>query len=210
MLARLKGTIAKKNVDSLIVDVNGVGYDVNITTNTFSRLPEGEDAVVTLFIHTAVREDALELFGFLEEKEKELFRLLISVSGIGPRLARNILSGTTINDLISAIRNGETTRLNALPGIGKKTSERIVIDLKDKVLKAFEGVSGGGEGLDSTGAQPVGEHGAILDDVLSALINMGYKPNLAEMAVKKAKANLTGTESFEVAFKACLKGMSGK
>lgn len=210
MLARLKGTIAKKNVDSLIVDVNGVGYDVNITTNTFSRLPEGEDAVVTLFIHTAVREDALELFGFLEEKEKELFRLLISVSGIGPRLARNILSGTTINDLISAIRNGETTRLNALPGIGKKTSERIVIDLKDKVLKAFDVVSGGGEGLDSAGAQPVGEHGAILDDVLSALINMGYKPNLAEMAVKKAKVNLTGTESFEIAFKACLKGMSGK
>lgn len=210
MIARLKGVIVQKKVDSLILDVSGVGYDVKITTNTFSHLPADDDSVVTLFIHTAVREDALELFGFLEEKEKALFKLLVSVSGIGPKLARNVLSGTTTNDLINAIRNGETVRLNALPGVGKKTSERIVIDLKDKVLKAFDVVTSGVDDALTSGAATTGEHGAVLNDVLSALINMGYKPNLAEMAVKKAKTILTGDESFEAAFKACLKGMSGK
>jgi holliday junction DNA helicase RuvA len=180
MIASLRGVLLEKHPNQAIVETGGVGYDVTIPVSTFSHLPE-KDAAVTLRIHTHVREDAIALFGFLTLDEKAIFEKLIGVSGIGPKLAITILSGLAAPELIHAIRRGEVERLVRIPGIGKKTAERMVLELRDK-LPAITGE-------EVTGPTPAADALSPVDqDVLSALMNLGCARPHAEAAVRKAKA----------------------
>ncbi len=181
MIAFLRGKLLEKHPNQVIVETGGVGYDVQIPISTFSALPD-TGAEVRLRVHTHVREDALALFGFLTGEEKSIFEKLISVSGIGPSLAIKVLSGMATLDLIAAIRGGLVDQLVRIPGVGKKTAERIVLELKDKM-----------EGLGATAAPgvPIKAEpalGAIEQDVLSALLNLGCNRAAAEAAVRKARA----------------------
>jgi Holliday junction DNA helicase RuvA len=181
MIALLRGTLVEKHPNQAIVEAGGVGYDVLIPISTYSALPEA-GSEVRLRIHTHVREDALALFGFLTAEEKTIFEKLISVSGIGPSLAVKVLSGMSTSDLIPAIRNGSVEQLVRIPGVGRKTAERIVLELKDKL-----------EGLDATpvpglAARPAPTLSPLEQDVLSALLNLGCNRAAAEAAVRKAKA----------------------
>jgi Holliday junction DNA helicase RuvA len=177
MIAFLRGVLLEKHPNQAIVDVHGVGYELTIPISTFSKLPEA-GAEVRLRVYTHVREDALSLFGFLTQDEKALFEKLISVSGIGPKLAITVLSGLATPDLLLAIRRGEVEKLVRVPGIGKKTAERMVLELRDK-LPAPAG---------EEPAAPVTPLSEIDQDVLSALLNLGCARPAAETAVKKAKA----------------------
>ena len=168
MIALLTGRIAGKSPDSVILDVNGVGYRVQIPFSTFFALPE-DGATLTLNIHTNVKEDAIHLYGFLTPMEKQFFQLLITVSGVGPKLAKDILSNIQPDQLASALCRGDIVRLSAIPGIGKKTSERMVLELKDKVVKL--GLVGDSNSNSTFSKQ----ESSIRDDVASALINLGYK-----------------------------------
>ncbi len=178
MIASLRGVLVEKHPNQAVVETGGVGYDVIIPVSTFSHLPDA-GAEVRLRIHTHVREDALALYGFLTQDEKALFEKLIGVSGIGPRLAVTILSGLAAVDLIYAIRRGEVDRLVRIPGIGKKTAERLVLELRDK-LPAVSG--------EEASAAPTAALSAVDQDVLSALLNLGCARPQAESAVRKAKA----------------------
>ncbi|HVX66942.1 MAG TPA: Holliday junction branch migration protein RuvA [Bryobacteraceae bacterium] len=180
MIAWLSGNLVEKHPNQAIVDVAGVGYDVTIPVSTYSKLPEA-GAAVRLRVYTHVREDALALFGFLTQDEKALFEKLISVSGIGPKMAIAVLSGIAAPDLIQFIRRGEVERLVRIPGVGKKTAERIVLELRDK-LPAPSG---------EPAATPAGAEAALTpveQDVLSALLNLGCARPAAEAALRKAKA----------------------
>ena len=178
MIALLRGVLIEKHPNQAIVETGGVGYDVTIPVSTFTRLPEpGKE--VRLRIHTHVREDALALYGFFTQDEKALFEKLIGVSGIGPTLAVKILSGLAAPDLINFIRRGEVERLVRIPGVGKKTAERMVLELRDK-LPAATGEESGTP--DAATLSPVDQ------DVLSALLNLGCGRAQAEAAVRKAKA----------------------
>lgn len=179
MIAQLSGKIIYKSPEYSIIDVNGVGYRVFTPFSTFYELPDIENQV-TLHTYTNVREDALQLFGFLTTDEKEIFQLLIGVSGIGPKLAVNILSGITPEELKGALLNGNLVRLTAIPGIGKKTAERMVLELKDKVLKLHKEKPG-------VQAKPALTGDEVLEDAISALVNLGYKRPQAEGALEKVK-----------------------
>lgn len=179
MIALLTGKIAAKNPDSIILDVNGVGYRVQIPFSTYFALPD-EGGASTLHIHTNVKEDAIHLFGFLTLKEKQFFQLLISVSGVGPKLARDILSNIHPDELALALSRGDIVRLSNIPGIGKKTSERLVLELKDKVVKLGL-MPEAGKGVTQSNVDAT-----VRDDVASALINLGYK----EAIVSKILAEL--------------------
>lgn len=192
MIGQLTGALALKSAEQLIVDVNGVGYLVTVSLNTFYKLPEA-GAAVQLLVHTHVREDALQLFGFFDRAEKELFLLLTSVSGIGPRLAMSILSGTPTQDLLEALDSGDLARLVAIPGIGKKTAERLVVELRDKI-KSLRG---------ATASEPGRSLGGQEDEAVSALVNLGYKRADAERAVKAAVAG--GATGLEAILRAALK-----
>lgn len=182
MIAHLRGRIFDKQPNRIIVDVNGVGYDVAVPLSTFYGLGEA-GAEIALRIHTHVREDALLLYGFATRLEQELFEKLISVSGIGPKVALAVLSGIEPNDLIKAIQRGDLARLTAIPGVGKKTSERIVLELKDRLpLAAHTEAQAGG----------ASEPSDLKDDVLSALMNLGYHRPLAEKAVEGVLKAKTG------------------
>ena len=178
MIALLRGVLLEKHPNQAVVDAGGVGYDVTIPVSTFTHLPDA-GAEVRLRIYTHVREDALALYGFLTQDEKALFEKLIGVSGIGPTLAVKILSGVMAADLIHAIRRGEVERLVRIPGVGKKTAERMVLELRDKLPAV-------------TGEEPEAAAAAALSpidqDVLSALLNLGCARPQAEAAVRKAKA----------------------
>jgi Holliday junction DNA helicase RuvA len=177
MIALLRGILIEKHPNQAIVETGGVGYDVTIPVSTFTRLPEpGKE--VRLRIHTHVREDALALYGFFTQEEKALFEKLIGVSGIGPTLAVKILSGLAAPDLINFIRRGEVERLVRIPGVGKKTAERMVLELRDKLPAA----TGEEPGTPAATLSPVDQ------DVLSALLNLGCGRAQAEAAVRKAKA----------------------
>jgi Holliday junction DNA helicase RuvA len=192
MIALLRGVLLEKHPNQAIVEAGGVGYDVTIPVSTFTHLPEA-GAEVRLRIHTHVREDALALYGFLTQDEKALFEKLIGVSGIGPTLAVKILSGLAAPDLIHAIRRGELERLVRIPGIGRKTAERMVLELRDKLPAV-------------TGEEPeaaAAALSAIDQDVLSALLNLGCARPQAEAAVRKAKAAGVATE-FEPLFRRAL------
>ena len=191
MIAFLRGTILEKHPNQVIVDVGGVGYDVAIPISTFSALPApGSD--VRLRVHTHVREDTISLYGFLTEEEKLLFERLIGVSGIGPKLAITVLSGLPVADLVAAIRQGLVEQLVRIPGVGKKTAERIVLELREKLelLAPAAGVA----------APAPASLSALDQDVLSALINLGCARPVAEAAVRKAKAQ-GPAEGFEPLFR---------
>src|SRR5271169_2805454 len=172
MIAQLRGTLLEKHPNQAIVDAGGVGYDVHIPVSTFTTLPE-VGAIVTLRIYTHVREDALLLFGFLSNDEKLIFEKLISVSGIGPKLAITVLSGLATPDLVTAVRGGDVARLVRIPGIGKKTAERIILELKDKMA-----AMAAGEGKSAIPSAPLAN--AMDQDVLSALVNLGCSASAAE------------------------------
>jgi Holliday junction DNA helicase RuvA len=194
MIALLRGTLAYKSSDHVIIDVGGVGYRLFIPLSTFYSLPETGD--VSLFTHTHVREDALLLYGFLSMEEKDLFGILISISGIGPKLAVNILSHIPAKDLKRAIATGDIKRLSSLPGIGKKTAERLVLELKDKV----------GPVHDLPEADDVKSNTSVVDisnDVISALINLGYKENQARKVLESME--LAPGLTMEEALKGALK-----
>jgi len=192
MIALLSGVLLEKHPNQAIVDVAGVGYDITIPVSTYSKLPDA-GATVRLRIHMHVREDALALYGFLAEDEKALFEKLISVSGIGPTLGVKVLSGLAAADLIAAIRKGEVDRLVRIPGVGKKTAERIVLELRDK-LPAPAG---------QEPEAPAPALTAIDQDVLSALLNLGCARPAAEAAVRKAKA-AGASSDFEPLFRRAL------
>lgn len=175
MIARLTGRLINKQPNSIILDVNGVGYELMVPLSTFYELGEA-GSVVSLNVHTHVREDALQLFGFATELEKRLFQLLIGVSGIGPKLAITILSGLGTEDLIQAIRLGDLARLSGIPGIGRKTAERMVVELKDKVSTLSGEQHGPPAGVALSGV-------GMRDDCISALVNLGYVKSAAEKAV---------------------------
>jgi holliday junction DNA helicase RuvA len=192
MIAQLAGALAHKSPEHLVVDVQGVGYQVLVSLNSFYRLPEPGNPV-RLLIHTHVREDALQLYGFIDREEKELFLLLNSVSGIGPRLALNILSGTPTNELLDALEAGDLVRLVAIPGVGKKTAERLVLELRDKIKL-----------VKSTGGTDAGRRAIGLEaEAVSALVNLGYRHNEAERAVKAACA--AGASDLETVIRTALK-----
>jgi Holliday junction DNA helicase RuvA len=193
MIALLRGLLLEKHPNQAIVETAGVGYDVTIPVSTFTKLPDA-GTEVRLKIYTHVREDVLALYGFLTQDEKALFEKLISVSGIGPTLAVKILSGLAAPDLILSIRRGEVEKLVKLPGVGKKTAERMVLELRDK-LPAVSG---------EEPAQPPAEAFSPVDqDVLSALLNLGCARPQAETAVRKAKASGAPTD-FEPLFRKAL------
>jgi Holliday junction DNA helicase RuvA len=182
VIAFLRGKLLEKHPNQIIVETGGVGYDVVIPISTFSALPDS-GAEVKLRIHMHVREDALALFGFLTSEEKTIFEKLISVSGIGPTLAIKVLSGMATSDLTAAIRNGHVEQLVRIPGVGKKTAERIVLELKDKL----EGVAA--MAASGVSAAPAALALSVIEqDVMSALLNLGCNRAAAEAAVRKAKA----------------------
>jgi holliday junction DNA helicase RuvA len=196
MIALLRGVLIEKHPNQAIVEAGGVGYDITIPVSTFTRLPDtgGE---VRLRVHTHVREDALALYGFLTQDEKSLFEKLIGVSGIGPKLAVTILSGLAAPDLIQGIRAGDVAKLVRIPGIGKKTAERMVLELRDKLPAAA------GDAPETSTAAALSP---VDQDVLSALLNLGCGRPQAEAAVRKAKASATipGAEEFEPLFRRAL------
>jgi Holliday junction DNA helicase RuvA len=192
MIAQLAGSLVFKSPEHLIVDVHGVGYQVFVSLNSFYRLPEPGHPV-QLAIHTHVREDALQLYGFADRAEKELFLLLVGVSGIGPRLALNILSGTPAAELQQALEAGDLVRLVAIPGVGKKTAERLVVELRDKI-KMMRGAVGGDDGRVTGGLEA---------EAVSALINLGYRQSEAERAVKAARS--AGAGDLETVIRTALK-----
>jgi holliday junction DNA helicase RuvA len=197
MIARLSGKLLVKNPDEIVLDVGGVDYQVFIPLSTFYELPErGEPLSVQ--VYTAVRENAIELYGFLTAKEKELFKLLLSVSKIGPKLAQNILSGIAVEEFKTAVLAGDLLKLNSIPGIGKKTAERIILELKDKVPRA-----------EAAGQETAALPGDVFDDVMSALLNLGYKRTAAERAVKRALNEAGRDVPLEEVIRLSLKYLSG-
>jgi len=195
VIAHLRGRILDKQPSRLVVDVNGVGYDISVPLSTFYGLGE-PGAEIALRVHTHVREDALALYGFATRLEQELFERLIAISGIGPKVALAVLSGIEPPELIRAIGRGDLTRLTAIPGVGRKTAERIVLELKDRLPRG----EAAGEGA-AAGAP------ALRDDLLSALINLGYHRPLAEKAVESAIGATTGGD-FERTLKQALRELA--
>ena len=196
MIAQLRGTLADKRPNQVLVDVGGVGYLVHIPVSTFYALGDLHSNV-TLLIHTQVREDAIALYGFLSSREKHLFELLISASGVGPVLALKILSGMSVDDLVPAVRAGDLVRLTRIPGVGRKTAERIVVELRDK-LAAME---------NPEMVRPPAATSGTAADVVSALLNLGYEQRAAEQAVERAGKN-SSPESFEALLRATLQLLS--
>jgi holliday junction DNA helicase RuvA len=195
MIAHLRGKLLAKHPNQAIVETAGVGYDVTISVPTFSELP-AVGSEVALFIHTHVREDALALYGFLRSSEKLLFEKLLTVSGIGPKLAITILSGMAADEMVGAIRGNDVARLTRIPGIGKKTAERMVLELRDKLPQAGPIVA--------SAAPPIS---AVEEDVLSALANLGYQRAAAEKALTVAMKSGKGG-SFDALFREALAALS--
>src|SRR5690349_22523799 len=196
MIGHLRGQLVDKRPNQVLVDVNGVGYIVSIPLSTFYALG-GLREEVTLLVHTHLREDSIALYGFLTAREKHFFELLISASGVGPALALKILSGMSVEELLPAIRAGDLVRLTRIPGVGRKTAERIVVELKDKL----EAVA-----IDSekpATASPAG----VEADVVSALVNLGYDTRTAEDAAAEAK-RAAGAGNFEKLLRATLQSLS--
>lgn len=192
MIAHLRGIILEKQPNAAVVDVGGVGYALTIPVSTFSRLPNvGDEAAFQ--VHTHVREDALALFGFLTRMEKEIFEKLISVNGVGPRLAVTVLSGLPTAELLLAIRSGDVNTLIKIPGVGRKTGERIILELREKL--------GAAEGAAESGGQSA--MSGLERDVISAMVNLGCSADAAGAAVKKARQDGAEAE-FEPLFRKAL------
>jgi Holliday junction DNA helicase RuvA len=183
MIAHIRGLLQKKSTNAIIIDNGGIGYEIITPLSTFYALPE-EEKEVSLHIYTHVREDAFILFGFITELEKKVFKLLISVSGIGPKLGINILSGIGPDELLDAISSGDVAKLQSIPGVGKKTAERLALELKDKALKAR------GDRDVQPSIKSMRQDRGIFDDAISALVNLGYPSKAANSAVEKACSNV--------------------
>jgi len=196
MIAHLRGKLLAKHPNQAIVETSGVGYDVTISVPTFSDLP-AIGSEVALFIHTHVREDALALYGFLRSSEKLLFEKLITVSGIGPKLAITILSGMPADEMVRALRGNDVARLTRIPGIGKKTAERMVLELRDKLPDA---------GPVAAPAAP--SMSPVEEDVLSALANLGYQRAAAEKALSSATTKNGKGGAFDALFREALAALS--
>ena len=194
MIGQLTGAVVRKTPEKVLLDVHGVGYEVHVPISTYLELERLADgATASLHVHTHVREDAIALYGFWTERERELFEKLIAVGGIGPRLARVILSGMPPDDLLAALAAGDTARLSTIPGVGKKTAERMVLELKEKVQALAAELP--------ARAVPIG------DDLVSALVNLGYKPSQAERAVALARRDEPEAD-FPALLRASLKRLS--
>ncbi len=195
MIAKIRGSLAHKEPGEVIVDVGGVGYQLFISLGVFYRLPE-MGAPVSLFVHTHVREDALQLFGFLEYEEKQTFLMMNSVSGIGPKLAIGILSGIPSRELVRALRGGDQVRLVSIPGVGKRLAERMIVELKDKMMALPE-------------ENPMGRQDGssqLMRDAISALVNLGYRRGESEKIVREV---VNGDEgNLEVVLKETLRRLS--
>jgi Holliday junction DNA helicase RuvA len=178
MIALIKGKIAYKGISHVVIDTQGVGYRIFIPLTTFYELPESGQ-MVTLHIHTNVKQDAINLFGFYTLQERDLFQLMISVSGIGPKIAMNILSGISANDLLQAISSGNLGKLVSIPGVGKKMAERLILELREKVIKKMIA-----ENIPAADEQHKASE-IFKEDALSALVNLGYKSNAAKDALDK-------------------------
>jgi Holliday junction DNA helicase RuvA len=198
MIAFLRGQVFEKQPNRVTVDVHGVGYDVLVPLSTYYHVGE-PGADVALRILTHVREDALQLFGFLTDLEKQLFERLIAISGIGPKLAIAVLSGLDTRDLLGAVQRADVARLTTIPGVGRKTAERIVLELKDRVA---------GLGTPEVSAGPaMAAEDQLQHDVLSALQNLGYHRPLAEKAVESVMGQDPPSATFERVFKAALRAL---
>jgi len=199
MIAALRGLLLEKNLNDAVIDVNGVGYRVFFSLLSLARLPDVGQPVKAR-VRTVVREDALDLYGFLAPQEEDMFLLLTSVSHVGPRLAMMVLSGLEVQDLSSAIAKGEVGRLTQIHGVGKKTAERLVLELRDKVKVVA---------LERRAAKEGGEAPAAKSDLVSALVNLGYKPQQAEKAADAAGERAGADAPFEALFREALKALRG-
>ncbi|MFZ2396333.1 MAG: Holliday junction branch migration protein RuvA [Smithella sp.] len=202
MIALISGKIVYKGISHVIVDVQGVGYRVFIPLTTFYELPE-TGQTITLHIHTNVKQDAINLFGFYTVQERDLFQLMISVSGIGPKMSMNILSGISAQELLRAISSGNLGKLVNIPGVGKKMAERLILELKEKVIKKMM--------LDEMPAAD-DQHQAgeiIMEDALSALVNLGYKNNVAKDALDKVLRSSDEELGMDQLLKKTLKILAG-
>ncbi|MSO83664.1 MAG: Holliday junction branch migration protein RuvA [Acidobacteria bacterium] len=196
MIAFLRGRVLDKQPNLIIVDVQGVGYEVRVPLSTYYDVGDtGTD--VALHIHTHVREEALHLYGFLTTIEQQLFERLIAISGIGPKLAVAVLSGIEPSDLVGAVQRSDIARLTGIPGVGRKTAERMILELKDRLANLAVSAGTRGPALEASGER-------LRDDVLSALQNLGYHRPLAEKAVDSTLSS-TGAPSFEQALRAALR-----
>ncbi len=189
MIAFLRGILLERAPGRIVLELNGIGYEVFVPISTYTALPEHKNALAELFVHTHVREDALQLYGFGTRLEKTLFEKLIGVSGIGPRLALAILSGLPAEELSASIRSADHARLTAIPGVGKKTAERVVLELKDKLPAGEEA--------------PTAPLPSAVADVLSALVNLGYARAQAEKTIARALSQ-DAEHGFEPLFKTCM------
>ncbi|HTF23351.1 MAG TPA: Holliday junction branch migration protein RuvA [Candidatus Limnocylindria bacterium] len=196
MIGQLRGRLAEKRPNQVLVDVGGVGYLVQVPLSTYAALGEPHTEV-TLLIHTHVREDALALYGFVSAREKHFFEMLLSASGVGPTLALKILSGMSVEELVPAIRGSDLARLTRIPGVGRKTAERMVVELKDKLESVAV------ETEKPARSSPAG----IEADVVSALVNLGYDGRAAETAVGEAKRE-AGAANFEKLLRGALQSLS--
>lgn len=200
MIAHLRGSLQSKSPRYLILDVNGVGYEVTVPLTTFYELPD-LGSTVSFHIHTHVRENALQLYGFRTPQEKELFVRLMGVNGIGPRLAINILSGISAGELVATVRQEDVARLTVIPGVGRKTAERIIVELRDKLA-----------GLDVPGESDLParqqKSTAVLDDALSALLNLGYRRAVAQRAIDQACKILQRNITVENLLQECLRSLA--
>src|SRR3979490_1656927 len=196
MIGQLRGRLAEKRPNQVLVDVGGVGYVVQVPLSTYAALGELHTEVI-LLIHTHVREDALALYGFVSAREKHFFEMLLSASGVGPTLALKILSGMSVEELVPAIRESDLARLTRIPGVGRKTAERMVVELKDRL-----------EAVTLETEKPASSSPAGIEaDVVSALVNLGYDGRAAESAVAEAKRG-AGTANFEKLMRGALQSLS--
>ncbi|MFQ5330279.1 MAG: Holliday junction branch migration protein RuvA [Thermodesulfobacteriota bacterium] len=197
MIAHIEGVLLNKSVESIIIDVGGVGYEVRVPLSTYYKLPELRQRVA-LIIYTHHKEEIFHLYGFMTPREKEIFQMLISVSGVGPKLARNVLSGINAGELAEALAIGDLAKLKGVPGIGAKTAERLILELREKARAIAT----------TTDEAVADDKGGLLQDIHSALVNLGYKANQADRAVSAVKKSRDGEESFEELFKMALKALT--
>jgi Holliday junction DNA helicase RuvA len=202
MIALISGKIVHKGISHIVVDTQGVGYRIFIPLTTFYELPEAGH-LITLHVHTHVKQDGINLFGFYTVKERDLFELMLSVSGIGPKMSMNILSGISVQELLRAISGGDVGKLISIPGLGKKTAERLILELKEKVLKKMMA------DIIPTGDNQERVNQLIKEDVLSALVNLGYKSNIAQSALDKVLQVSAKEMPMEQLLKKTLKILSG-
>jgi len=202
MIALISGKIVYKGISHVVIDAHGVGYRIFIPLTTFYELPEAGQ-IITLHVHTHVKQDAINLFGFYTVQERDLFQLMLTVSGIGPKMSLNILSGISVQEMLRAISSGDVRKLISIPGLGKKLAERLILELKEKVLKKMTVEEM--PAIDNQ--QKINE--IIKEDVLSALINLGYKSNIAQGALDKVLYTSAEELAMDQLLKKTLKILSG-